>query len=125
MKRKKGLLLFEVAVVVLLVSVASLFLYRALGLFIKATKRSVGYFKLASFCEQKLWEIQVEEAAQGITGEIAGEGRFDSDFSWVIGVREADEEDVLRLSVIAEHEADNEYLDVLFYVLRPEEIGNE
>ncbi|MBN3039511.1 MAG: hypothetical protein JW867_00110, partial [Candidatus Omnitrophica bacterium] len=60
--QKRGLLLFEVVVVVLLVSLISLFFFRGYGVFLKAGKKSLDYLNLCLFLEEKIFKLQVEEA---------------------------------------------------------------
>lgn len=62
-KQKKAILLLEVALVVLITSIISVFLFRGYRIFIDAQKKSSGYLQLALESEKAFWELEA-----GITG---------------------------------------------------------
>lgn len=83
MRGKKGVLLFEVAFVVLLVSIISLFLFRGYGLFLKTGKKSLDYLKLMLISEEKAWDLQREEKKKPLPEDIEMSGSFrDGGFNW-------------------------------------------
>jgi len=69
MKYKGGVLLFEVAFVMLLVSIISLFLFRGYSTFIKAGRKNSNCLKLILIAEEKIWDLELKEK----NGQIANE----------------------------------------------------
>lgn len=91
MKYKKGMLLFEVAFVVLLMSVISLFLFRGFAVFLKAGRKSGEYLKLSSLLEEKIWELEKLSANAGLSPEnIELTGEFEQvPFKWSLAFQES------------------------------------
>lgn len=90
MKAKNGILLFEVAFVVLLVSIISLFLFRGYGLFLKTGRKSLDYLKLTLLGEEKAWDLQREEKKKTPWADIEMSGRFGEEgFSWNLQTEDA------------------------------------
>ncbi|UCD15543.1 MAG: hypothetical protein JSV34_00390 [Candidatus Omnitrophota bacterium] len=81
---RKGILLFEVAFVVLLVSIISLFLFRGFGVFLKAARKGCDYLKLSELSEAKIWDLQmVEESTKFLPPDTQRQGDFEQmPFSW-------------------------------------------
>jgi hypothetical protein len=97
MKVKKGILLFEVAFVVLLVSIISLFLFRGYSVFLKAGRKSLDYLKLIMLSEAKIWDLQMEEKSSELVIDMEKQGDFKTPFfSWQLGIEEAGYEEVKK-----------------------------
>ena len=83
MKSKKAVLLFEVALVILLVSIASLFLFRSYALFLKVGRKSSNYLKLILLAEEKIYDLQIKEKSGDLSLDMKEEGTFPlPSFSW-------------------------------------------
>jgi len=91
MKLKKGILLFEVVFVVLVVSVISLFLFRSYGTFSKAARKNLDYFKLMALSEEKLWDLKAKEQADGkLPLSMEKDGSFEAcPFNWHLEIEDA------------------------------------
>jgi len=57
-KTKKAILLLEVALVVLITAVISVFLFRGYNVFINAQRKSSAYLELTLESEKQLWELR-------------------------------------------------------------------
>ncbi|MCP4651947.1 MAG: hypothetical protein GY858_00985 [Candidatus Omnitrophica bacterium] len=55
---KKAILLFETALVVLLVAIISVFLVRSCSIFLKSQKKSKNYMQAALLIEKKFFQMQ-------------------------------------------------------------------
>ncbi|MFH1504735.1 MAG: hypothetical protein ABIH08_05060 [Candidatus Omnitrophota bacterium] len=88
---KKGILLFEVVFVVLIVSIISLFLFRGYGIFSKAARRNLDCLKLMMLSEEKIWDLQAIEKADGeLSSNMERQGDFElSPFSWNLAIEES------------------------------------
>ncbi len=87
MRFKKGIVLFEVAFVVLLVSIISLFLFKGYSLFIKAGRKSLDYLNLVLLCEEKNWDLEIKERNNKINEELEKEGDFDTpSYNWQLNL---------------------------------------
>lgn len=118
---KKGILLFEVAFVVLLVSVISLFMFRGYGLFIKTAKKSMNYLKLALVSERQIWELQEQEANNEITNNMETSGDIDSDFSWGLVLEDTGYDNFKQGTLRVESVKAGESLDTIIYLNMAEE----
>ncbi|MFH1771789.1 MAG: hypothetical protein ABH872_03140 [Candidatus Omnitrophota bacterium] len=120
MKNKKSVLLFEVAIVVLLVSLASLFLFRGYGVFIKTGRKSLVYLKLISLAEEKIWDLKLKNCSGVKLSEIAASGEFDGGFSWRIDFTDTDFENIKETRVTVRNIKNNISFDsVLFLEDKP------
>jgi len=91
MRLKKGILLFEVVFVVLVVAIISLFLFRSYGTFSKAARKNLDFFKLMALTEEKLWDLQAQEAVDGkLPLDMEKSASFEScPFSWYLELEDA------------------------------------
>jgi hypothetical protein len=118
MRFKKSVLLFEVAIVVLLVTLSTLFLFRGYGIFLKVGRKSLDYIALVFYSEQKLCDIQlIEETAGGVSPDIMEkEGDFDSSFSWNMHFEEIGFSQLQKCVLETRYAKRNESLDMIYYL---------
>jgi hypothetical protein len=119
MKAKKALLLFEVALVVLLVAIISVFLFRGYRIFIEANQRSRQYLHSSLLLEEKLWALEVDPS-----GLEPGHGLFSAGRgSWSLELAPLDQANLaqVRLGVAGPRPTDRLFLDRVFYLNLEEE----
>jgi hypothetical protein len=97
---RKGFLLFEVALVVLLVALISGMLFRGYAVFLKASKRNLRYLKLVELSDEKLLDLQLQD----LTSEIETQGKFAvPGYSWHLVIGEAVTADVRRCRLTVDY----------------------
>lgn len=98
MKVKKSFLLLEVSLVVLVVSIISVFIFRGFANFKKAAQQSSAYQKLILLSEQKIWDLKSSDFFDLSVSERVISGNFpDSRYSWEIESSSLEEFDQNRL----------------------------
>ena len=115
LKLKKSVALFEVAIVVLLVSLASVFLFRGYGVFIKVGKRNTDYIHLALLTDEKFWELQLQEKNREPIADLEGQGTFNSVFSWKFSFEDSEFSDLKKGRLTTHYEERKESLDTIMY----------
>ncbi|MBU1122203.1 MAG: hypothetical protein ABIH71_05215 [Candidatus Omnitrophota bacterium] len=124
MKSNKGILLFEVAFVVLLVSIISLFLFRGFGVFLKAGRKSLDYLKLSSLVEEKFWDLEMIEAKDGfLSKDVASRGEFERiPFKWNMNLVTVDDSSLNKCILKIERQGNRKLsLDAIIFVSVKEE----
>ena len=89
---KKGFLLLEVLVSVVIISVGLVYIIRSFSISTRAIATSRDYIKAASLMEDKLWEL--EEARQVARGEDSGYFDDERKFTWELKAEEEEESPV-------------------------------
>ncbi|MFH1768775.1 MAG: hypothetical protein ABH858_06420 [Candidatus Omnitrophota bacterium] len=114
---KKAVLLFEVACVVLLLSIMSFFLFRGYSLFMKAGRRSGEYLELALLSEEKICDFQIKEKNQQAPDEEL-EGNFAGrPYAWTVSFEDSDYPALKRVFLKVSKEGRKEYLDTVSYFI--------
>lgn len=115
MKRRKGILLFEVVFVMLMVSVISVFLFRGYGLFLKTSRKSNEYVRLILLSEEKLWELHMKESNDEINKDLRKTGECSlTGFSWNLTLDDTDSQ-LKKCTVVVGHN-DRIRLDTVVYL---------
>lgn len=104
MKKIKAVLLLEVAFVVLLVSIMSVFMFRAFSVFIRAQRRCYSYLQNVSYVEQKMCDLQLQSAQGEFTLEIEKEGVFgETPFNWQLTLDDAGFESLSKCTLLVSY----------------------
>lgn len=120
-RHKKGILLFEVMVAAILVSIISLFLFRAYGTFIRAAKKSTDYLKLILFSEQKVYELSVLEKSGQITNTTQLEGGLDFQYKWFLYLKDTDYGRLKQAKIKITNGSGSKSFDTVMYLTGQEE----
>jgi len=80
--KHKSILLVEVVVVLLLVSIASLFLFRGYSMFLKASTVSGNYLHLLLFLEEKYFKLNAGRASQEIEARFFSRDEVYDKYRW-------------------------------------------
>jgi len=121
MKKNKAILLIEVMLVVLVVSIASLFLFRGYGIFLKTGRKSLDYLKLALSSEKIMWDLQLKESNEEINEDMQKQGDLDSGFSWNIELEDTDYEILKKIVLQIVPENRKAFLDTTIYLTTKKE----
>ena len=116
MKSQRGVLLFEVAFVVLLVSVISLFLFRGYGIFSKAGRKSLAYIRLVLLSQEKAWDFELLEKKGEITLRTQTSGDFEAPFSWQMKLEDTGRDNFKKGTLKISSSARGDYLDTVMYL---------
>ncbi len=120
MKPKRGILLFEVMLAVILISLASLFLFRGYSIFIKAARKGTDYLQLILLCEKKVWDLSLEEKDNQITNTTQTEGSLDSRYKWIMRLEDTGYEKLKQANRRITDEVKNESFDTVMYLISQE-----
>lgn len=118
-KANKGILLFEVAFVVLLVSVISMFIFRAYGVFAKTGKKSSDYLRLILLSEEKVWDLELEENNKEAKEGMQTQGRFDDSFSWQVNLEDTNYDNLKKAILTVSSDKRKYSLDTFIYLSFP------
>ena len=121
MKSKKAILLFEILIVVTLVSIASVFLFRGYGTFVKMGRKSLDYLRLILFCEEKMWDLEMAERAGQDFSEIQEEGDFGPQFRWDLNISDTEYEKLKKGTVKISRPKRKTYYDAIIYLNQSQE----
>ena len=94
---KKGFLLLEVLVSVIIITVGLVYIIRSFSMSTRAIATSRDYIKAASLMEDKLWEL--EQARQVERGEDKGYFDDERKFTWEIKAEEEEESPVNKMEL--------------------------
>lgn len=78
MRFRKGILLFEVTLVALLVAIISVFLFRGYHIFLKSGRKSMDYLRMVLLSDEKMWDLQGKEKIGNSSLYTEREGDYDS-----------------------------------------------
>lgn len=116
--RLKGFLLFEVAFVALLISLASVFLFRGYGVFLRIGAKSADYLKLITLAEKKIFDLEIEEKKAPLSPDIETSGSFDSEYSWQLAAEDSEYDNFKKARLTVNSTAKRKHsLDTLVYLL--------
>ncbi|UCC95463.1 MAG: hypothetical protein JSW40_01615 [Candidatus Omnitrophota bacterium] len=116
MRQRKTVLLFEVALVVLIVSIASLFLFRGYAIFLKVGKKSLDYLKLIVRTEEKMWDLHAKERNGEITADMDTEGEFDAQLGWHLSLEDVEDSNLKIGTLKATHSEKGVSFDTIIYL---------
>ena len=125
MRSKKAILLFEILLVVTLVSIASVFLFRGYGTFIKMGRKSLDYLRLIIFCEEKMWDLELAERNGEAFNEIASEGDFGQEFRWELTLGDTGYEKLKESTVKISRPRRRTFYDCFIYLKEEQEEDQE
>lgn len=98
---RRGVLLFEVALVVLLVSIISMFLFRGYHVFLKSGRKSMDYLRMVLLSDQKMCQLQNKEKSKDPSLYIERDGDFDyPSYSWHLDMEDMEENSNLTRGIL-------------------------
>ncbi len=118
---KSGVLLFEVAFVVMIVSIMSVFLFRGYATFTKVARKSLDYIKLVLVSDAKIWDLELEEYNAAVTKDMHKEGDFDTGFRWRIILGDTDHVNFKRTRLTIDSTNRAESFDRMLYLKSEDE----
>lgn len=119
---KKALFLFEVAFVVLIVSVLSLFIIRGYGIFIKVAKKSFDYTNILYFIDNKICQLSIQEEKGEISEDLEKEGVFGDSRAWSLEMQDTDYQGLtrVRLNILQGNKSQSNF-DLVVYLNKKEQ----
>ncbi len=124
MKSKKGALLFEVMLVVLLVSLASVYMFRGYSIFLKAGRRSLDYLKLILLSEKVIWDLQLREK-QGKWENISLPNSLASKFNWDLRFKNSQYINLKKSVLKVEEKKRKSSLETVTYLIQVQEAESQ